>query len=77
MAGTRPVEGGVRPLLDPLPVAAGTVVMARIGYRLLDDRLELALSGTNLFDTGNNRHQEHPFGNRLQARVLFSATGRF
>ena len=48
----------------------------RIGYRFLNDRLELSVSGTNLTDWGSNRHREHPFGNRLEARVIGMVTGR-
>jgi hypothetical protein len=61
----------------PLPIDASVVVIARAGYRLFDDRLELAISGTNLADTGGNRHREHPFGNRVEARVIGSVTARF
>lgn len=61
----------------PLPLAASTVVMGRIGYRLLDDKLELAVVGTNLTDFGGLRHREHPFGNQLEARLLGMVTGRF
>ncbi len=61
----------------PLPLDASAVVMGRIGYRLLDDKLELAVVGTNLTDFGGLRHREHPFGNRLEARLLGQVTGRF
>jgi outer membrane receptor for ferrienterochelin and colicin len=53
------------------------VVIGRIGYRLFDDRLELGVAGTNLTDFGNNRHREHPFANRVEARVVGTVTGRF
>jgi iron complex outermembrane receptor protein len=53
------------------------VLIGRIGYRLFDDHLELGVSGTNLLDFGDNRHREHPFANRVEARVLGSVTGRF
>jgi hypothetical protein len=53
------------------------IVFGRLGYRLLDDQLELALSGTNLLDIGENRHLEHPFANRVQARVFGSVIARF
>ncbi|MBI2378075.1 MAG: TonB-dependent receptor [Deltaproteobacteria bacterium] len=55
---------------DPLPLPASLVVIGRVGYRLAGDRVELAISGTNLADFGANRHREHPLGNRLEARVL-------
>ena len=61
----------------PLPLPASVAIMARVGYRLFDDKLELAISGTNLADTGANRHLEHPFGTKLEARILGSVTARF
>lgn len=47
---------------------------ARVGYRLFDDQLELAVSGFNLL---GQRHRQHPFGQRIDTRVLGSATVRF
>jgi len=63
--------------LDPLRVDSSVVVLGRIGYRMLEDRLEFAVSGTNLLDYGDHRHKEHPFGNRVEARVFGSLTARF
>ncbi|MEQ8980775.1 MAG: hypothetical protein RL846_22725, partial [Deltaproteobacteria bacterium] len=62
---------------DPLPVDASVLVIGRVGYRLFDDNLEIAVSGSNLLDFGDLRHREHPFANRLEARVLGSVTARF
>ncbi|MEL7371397.1 MAG: TonB-dependent receptor, partial [Myxococcota bacterium] len=62
---------------DPLRVDASVVVIARAGLRLLDDQLEVAISGVNLLDFGELRHREHPFGNQLEARVIGSLTARF
>ncbi|MEL6184038.1 MAG: TonB-dependent receptor [Myxococcota bacterium] len=62
---------------EPFPLDANVTMLARVGYRLLEDRLELAVSGFNLLDVGDARHREHPFANRLEARVLGSVTGRF
>lgn len=62
---------------DPLPVDASVLVIGRVGYRLFDDNLELAVVGTNLLDFGDLRHREHPFANRLEARVLGTVTARF
>jgi outer membrane receptor protein involved in Fe transport len=62
---------------SPLPVPSNLVLIARVGYRLLDDKLEVALSGSNLSDIGDNRHVEHPFGNRVAARLVGSVTARF
>jgi outer membrane receptor for ferrienterochelin and colicin len=50
------------------------LVNARIGYRLLDDALELGVTGFNIT---NNRHRQHPRGQQLEARVVASATYRF
>jgi iron complex outermembrane receptor protein len=61
----------------PLPLSPYVVIMGRVGYRMLDDKLELAVSGTNLADFGPDRHREHPFGNRVEARVIGSVTARF
>lgn len=61
----------------PLPIDASVVVIARAGYRLFDDQLELAISGSNLADIGENRHLEHPYANKLEARVVGSITARF
>ena len=61
----------------PLPLDPTFTVLARVGYRAFDDRLEFALSGFNLVDVADARQRQHPFGNRLEARVLGSVTGRF
>jgi iron complex outermembrane receptor protein len=63
--------------LDPSRVDSAVVLMARLGYRFLDDQLEFALSGNNLLDYGERRHQEHPFANRVEARLFASLTARF
>jgi len=47
---------------------------ARVGYRLLGDRLELGVTGFNLTD---NRARQQPFGAPLGARVLGTATFRY
>jgi iron complex outermembrane receptor protein len=62
---------------EPRLIEASVVVVGRIGYRMLDDKLELAVSGTNLTDFGSLRHREHPYANRLEARVFGSLTARF
>ncbi|MBK6689730.1 MAG: TonB-dependent receptor [Deltaproteobacteria bacterium] len=62
---------------EPLPLPSSVLVMGRIGYRLLDDQLEVAVSGTNLLDFGDLRHREHPYGNQLEARLLGQVTARF
>ena len=61
----------------PLPIDGSVVVVARAGYRLFDDQLELAISGSNLADIGASRHLEHPYANQVEARVVGSITARF
>ena len=54
------------------------VLNARAGYRMLNDRLEVGLVGTNLTDTRvGSGHQEHPFGERLSLRIFATASYRF
>lgn len=48
------------------PLAAYTVINARVAYRLFDDRVTVAVVGSQL---GPN-HQEHPFGNDVNRRVF-------
>ncbi len=48
------------------PLGPYAVVNARIAYRLLDDRLTIAIVGTQL----GVDHQEHPFGNSIARRVF-------
>jgi hypothetical protein len=50
---------------------------ARIGYRLLKDRLEFGVTGTNLTAFATGGHREHCFGSTVGARVLVNATYRF
>ncbi len=52
------------------PLNAYTVLNARVAYRLLADRLSLAVVGSQL---GPN-HQEHPFGNDVSRRVFAQVT---
>lgn len=56
-------------------IPAYTLLNARIGYRLFDDQLELAVSGTNLLD---DVHRQHPFSaQRLTRRVFVTSILRF
>jgi len=50
------------------------LVNARLGYRMLDDNLEIGVVGTNLLD---RRNRQHPFGERLSRRILTTAMMRF
>ena len=68
---------GVVVIFVELDLPAYYMLNARLGYRMLDDKLELGVSGTNLTDFGGLRHREHPFGNQLEARILGTVTGRF
>jgi iron complex outermembrane receptor protein len=43
-----------------------TVINARVGYKLLDDRVAVALVGTNLGPS----HTQHPFGNLISRRFF-------
>ncbi len=56
---------------------AYAMVSARLGQRLLDDKLEFGISAFNIpgFFTGG--HREHCLGTRVGPRVLGSATYRF
>lgn len=58
----------------PFDLPAYAVMNARIGWRLLDDQLELAVVGTNLLMDG---HREHPFGQQVDRRFMAHVTVRF
>ncbi len=53
---------------------AYTTLNARIGWRFLDDQLELAIVGFNLIDDG---HREHPYGQTIPRRFMGTVTVRF
>ena len=55
-------------LQNPLPAYA--VINARVAYRLFNDKLTVAVVGSQL---GPN-HQEHPFGNYVNRRVFAQIT---
>lgn len=48
------------------PLAAYTVINARVAYRFLNDRVTVAVVGSQLGPS----HQEHPFGNDVNRRVF-------
>ncbi len=54
----------IESLANALP--AYTVLNARVGYSPVKDKVSLALVGSNLGPT----HAQHPFGNRIERRVL-------
>jgi iron complex outermembrane receptor protein len=65
-------QGGV--VFTPYAVPAYTLVNGRVGYRFIKDKLEAGVSFYNLLGDG---HREHPFGNEIGRRVLFTASGSF
>ncbi|MDP2273763.1 MAG: TonB-dependent receptor [Archangium sp.] len=52
------------------PLAAYTVINARVGYRLFNDKVTVAVVGSQLGPS----HQEHPFGNNVNRRVFAQLT---
>lgn len=52
------------------PLSAYTVVSARVAWRLLEDRLTVALIGSQLGPV----HQQHPFGNAIDRRFFANLT---
>jgi iron complex outermembrane receptor protein len=54
----------IEPLANTLP--AYTIINARVGYTPVKDRVSVALVGSNL----GPPHAQHPFGNRIERRVL-------
>jgi hypothetical protein len=66
------VDRGVRD--DKFAQPSFLMVNARLGYRLLADRLELGVYGTNL--TFNEKRQ-HPFGMPMDTRFMGTAKIRF
>ena len=55
------------------------LVNARVGYRALDDQLEMAFSAFNMLDPllDNDGHREHCFGQPLGTRAYATLTYRF
>ena len=65
-------EGGV--LFTPYSLPAYTMINGRIGYRWIKDKLETGVAVYNLL---GDDHREHPFGNQIGRRILFTASGSF
>ncbi len=61
-------------LFIPYSIPAYALLNGRVGYRWVKDRLETGVAFYNLL--GDN-HREHPFGNQIGRRVLFTASGSF
>lgn len=55
-------------------IADYTLVNARVGYRFLSNRAEVAVTGFNVLGL---EHREHPFGQLMGRRVMFLGTYRF
>ena len=65
-------QGGV--IFTPYAVPAHTMVNGRVGYRWIKDKLETGVAFYNLL---GDQQREHPFGNQIGRRVLFTASGAF
>ncbi len=65
-------EAGV--LFTPYALPAYTLVNGRVGYRWFKDKLDTGLAVYNLL---GEEHREHPFGNVIGRRILFTASGSF
>ena len=52
------------------PLAAYTVINARVAYRMFNDKVTVAVVGSQLGPS----HQEHPFGNSVNRRVFAQIT---
>ena len=66
------LQRGVR--FEAFPLEAYVMVNARIGLRLLDDQLELGVTGTNLTF---QKIRQHPFGQPVDTRIVGSAAFRW
>jgi len=65
-------EGGV--IFTPYGLPSYTMINGRVGYWWIREKLETGVAVYNLL---GDSHREHPFGNEIGRRVLFSATGSF
>ena len=64
--------GGV--LYNPYGLPAYTMLNGRVSYWWIRNRFETAVAFYNLL---GDDHREHPFGNQIGRRVLFTASGSF
>src|SRR6267142_938332 len=64
--------GGV--LYTPYGVPSYTMLNGRVGYWWMRNRFETAVAFYNLL---GDDHREHPFGNQIGRRVLFTASASF
>ncbi len=65
---------GANAVFDQYESPAYYLLNARVGYRFVDDDLEIGFSGYNLT---NNKHRQHPFGQEIGMRLLGTAAYRF
>jgi len=61
-------------VFQSFPLPAYITLNARLGWRFLDDQLELAVVAFNLVDDG---HREHPYGQAIPRRFMGTVTVRF
>ncbi|MCO4768488.1 MAG: TonB-dependent receptor [Deltaproteobacteria bacterium] len=64
-------------VVDDCEAGAYPLLNARVGFRFLEDKLEVGISGNNLIGFGTGGHREHCLGTVVGPRVLGSATYRF
>ena len=65
---------GVQTCALPISIDAYALLNARVGYRVVKDKLDLGLAIYNIL---GDEHREHPFGNKIGRRFTFSASGTF
>jgi outer membrane receptor for ferrienterochelin and colicin len=65
-------QGGV--IFSPYTLPAYTMINGRVAYRWMKDQLETGVAFYNLL---SDEHREHPFGNQIGRRVLFTVSGSF
>ena len=64
-------------MLDPLEMDPYVILDARIVLRLLEDRLDLGVTGSNLTAFGGEGHLEHAFGTHIGPRIYGTVAYRF
>ena len=64
---------------EDCPVDAYSLVNGRLGYRALDDRLEIAFSASNMIGSlrAEQTYREHCYGNAVGTRAYTTLTYRF
>jgi iron complex outermembrane receptor protein len=64
-------------MLDPLEMDPYVILDARIVLRLLEDRLDLGVTGSNLTAFKGGGHLEHAFGTHIGPRIYGTVAYRF